>query len=39
MADGSNALDSLFHPRTVTVIGASSDLSKLGGRTFRTLKQ
>ncbi len=38
MADASHPLTPLFHPRTVAVIGASSDPHKIGGRTFRYLR-
>ena len=39
MTDGSTPMDALFHPRSISVIGASSDVRKLGGRTFRNLKE
>ena len=39
MADGSDAMDAMFHPSAITVLGASSDIRKLGGRTFHNLKE
>ena len=38
MAAAPHPLTPLFHPRTVAVIGASSDPHKIGGRTFRYLR-
>ena len=38
MADPSHSLRALFHPRSVAVIGASSDPHKIGGRTFRYIR-
>ncbi|MCZ6474065.1 MAG: acetate--CoA ligase family protein [SAR324 cluster bacterium] len=38
MTEGRSAFDALFHPRSISVIGASSNTAKLGGRTFRNLK-
>ncbi len=38
MAQAEHSLHPFFHPRAVSVIGASSDLKKLGGRTFRNLR-
>ncbi len=33
-----NDFESLFHPRSIAVIGASNDLSKFGARTYAALK-
>ncbi|HKJ00210.1 MAG TPA: acetate--CoA ligase family protein [bacterium] len=39
MADAPHSLAPLFHPRTVAVVGASSDPHKIGGRTFRYIQE
>jgi acyl-CoA synthetase (NDP forming) len=38
MADAAHPLAPLFHPRSIAVIGASSDPHKIGGRTFRYIR-
>lgn len=38
-AIGAHALDPFFNPRSVAIIGASSDPSKLGGRPIRFLRE
>ena len=39
MADERNGLDALFRPRSVTIVGASNDPTRTGGRPLRYLLQ
>ena len=39
MEDQKTTLNALFHPRSIAIIGASDDLTRLGGLPIRFLRQ
>ena len=39
MEDQKTTLNALFHPRSIAIIGASDDLTRIGGLPIRFLRQ